>query len=140
VKKCSRCETVKAYDEFGKYKSGRKAETYQAYCRACVREYVRSYRLAHPEYVERTIETSRNWREENFRWVERYKLERGCERCGYNTCSRALEAHHVSDKNMNLAVMTRRHSRAKIEAELKKCKILCSNCHREYHSGLFTLE
>ncbi len=59
----------------------------------------------------------------------------GCCKCGYNKCDSALEFHHI-DRS------TKEHRPAKllfgswekIVEELKKCILLCSNCHRELHA------
>jgi len=60
-----------------------------------------------------------------------------CENCGYNSCKEALDFHHLdpSEKDFNISGS---HCRSwdKIESELKKCVLLCANCHREIHSGL----
>lgn len=57
-----------------------------------------------------------------------------CEKCGYNKCIWALEFHHI---NKNEKEFTISHysklSWNKIENELDKCELLCSNCHKEVH-------
>lgn len=65
-------------------------------------------------------------------WLARMKLEKGCSRCGYKRCARALQWHHKdrSTKTFNVSQMlTYRESR--ILAEIKKCDLICSNCHFE---------
>jgi len=57
-----------------------------------------------------------------------------CERCGYSKCYAALEFHHKDPemKEISIArVMKRKRETALIE--LKKCELICSNCHREEH-------
>ena len=69
-------------------------------------------------------------------WFEKYKTSRGCQICGYNKCGRALDFHH-KDPSQKLRRIERKHlkSRSKlILAELKKCLLLCKNCHAELHS------
>lgn len=62
------------------------------------------------------------------------KLKGGkCETCGYNKCTAALDFHHVGKKEKYLGTMFRINSWERIEKELKKTKLLCSNCHRELH-------
>ena len=55
--------------------------------------------------------------------------------CGYDKCSGALECHHINpkEKDTNICKMIGKEWNEKIENELKKCKLLCSNCHREHH-------
>lgn len=63
-----------------------------------------------------------------------------CMRCGYSRCTAALDFHHkdpnlkdfgISDDNMKL--------KDAIE-EAKKCVLICSNCHRELHAGLWNIK
>lgn len=62
-----------------------------------------------------------------------------CSRCGYNKCKRALEFHHV-DPSTKEHTITRlvyaQQSREVTLAELRKCVLLCANCHREVHEEL----
>jgi predicted HNH restriction endonuclease len=57
-----------------------------------------------------------------------------CRICGYNKCSSAFDFHHVDPlgKDFNISAGT---SWERIERELQKCELLCSNCHREVHDG-----
>ena len=61
-----------------------------------------------------------------------------CCRCGYNRCFSALEFHHnVGDKDGDIAHIIKNRSRRKALKEIKKCILLCANCHREvHHKGL----
>ncbi|UYL84861.1 hypothetical protein pEaSNUABM55_00082 [Erwinia phage pEa_SNUABM_55] len=65
-----------------------------------------------------------------------------CKRCGYDKCKQAIDCHHLDGDLKEYAVGRLRTSGNKSETiinELKKCVLLCSNCHREYHAGLFDL-
>ena len=57
-----------------------------------------------------------------------------CERCGYDKCLAALEFHHKdpSKKDPSFRTMRAWSSKVKMD-ELKKCELLCANCHREEH-------
>lgn len=58
-----------------------------------------------------------------------------CERCGYNKCYAVLEFHH-NDPSQKEFSLCRSYvtSWKRIKEELDKCKLLCSNCHREAHA------
>lgn len=61
-----------------------------------------------------------------------------CQICGYNKSFIALEFHHIipSQKEFGLSSMrVSIKSWDKIILELKKCILLCSNCHKEIHNG-----
>lgn len=62
------------------------------------------------------------------------KEKRGgkCERCGYDKCYAALVWHHRDPSEKDPAY-SRQMARSKLEAEIEKCDLLCSNCHTEVH-------
>jgi hypothetical protein len=92
------------------------------------RERLRRFRIANPEkrikdqQRRRAIITSR---------LDAIKLERGCVDCGFNGHPVALEFDHLpgSGKVANISHM-RGGSWAAVEAEIAKCEVVCSNCHR----------
>lgn len=61
--------------------------------------------------------------------------------CGYDKCQQALEFHHIdkSTKRYNLS-NGNCHSWEEDIAEVKKCALVCSNCHKElevFHYNVF---
>jgi hypothetical protein len=58
---------------------------------------------------------------------------KGCSICGYKKCLAALEYHPLFSKER--AVSKSFHSIRKIKEEIKKCIVVCSNCHREIHEA-----
>ena len=56
-----------------------------------------------------------------------------CKRCGYSAHPAALEFHHRSGKDFAIGQVANK-SWSVIVKELKKCDLLCSNCHRIEHS------
>ena len=59
-----------------------------------------------------------------------------CSQCGYNKCIAALEFHHLgSKKEGHLSVIINDFSKGKALKEMRKCILLCANCHREIHQG-----
>lgn len=47
-----------------------------------------------------------------------------------------MDFHHLEDKDGTIARMVLSGSKSKIEAEIAKCVLICSNCHRIRHHGL----
>lgn len=65
------------------------------------------------------------------------KLGGKCEICGYDKCIKALDFHHNNgDKKDHLSKMLwDGYSLEKLLQEIKKCKLVCANCHREIHAN-----
>jgi hypothetical protein len=71
---------------------------------------------------------------------ERVKRAMGgcCKACGYDQCNEALELHHIDPTQKDVSFSTFRSTPRAIStliAELKKCVLLCANCHRKVHAG-----
>jgi hypothetical protein len=65
-----------------------------------------------------------------------------CALCGYNKCNWALALHHLdpSKKDFSFAsIRANCKSWDKIVVELKKCIMVCHNCHAELHAGMVDL-
>jgi hypothetical protein len=78
-----------------------------------------------------------------------------CVLCGYKRCARALEFHHVDPtrKDFTIAAFMSQEFYysgwttssfvqevwRRVEKELKKCVLLCANCHREVEAGVVEL-
>lgn len=62
-----------------------------------------------------------------------------CQKCGYDKCERALTFHHIdpSEKDFGLSVRSLSRDIDLLREEMKKCILLCANCHAEEHDRLF---
>ena len=57
--------------------------------------------------------------------------------CGYNKCLSALQFHHKDPLQKDFTISQNAHiSFEKAAEEVKKCILVCANCHREIHAGL----
>jgi hypothetical protein len=65
-----------------------------------------------------------------------------CSKCGYNKCLSALEFHHIdpTQKDFSPSDTGQTRSWEIVKAELDKCILVCSNCHREIHDQLLNKE
>jgi hypothetical protein len=66
-----------------------------------------------------------------------YVMGEKCQVCGYDKCITALEFHHINPEEKEMSFNGKDNcSWDKTREELKKCILLCANCHREAHMGL----
>jgi len=65
-----------------------------------------------------------------------------CKICGYNKTKTNIHFHHVNPETKLFGLSTREMmlSWEKVKEEIKKCLIVCSNCHGEIHAGLIAKE
>lgn len=75
-------------------------------------------------------------------FLAKLKKQRGgkCERCGYNRCIQALEFHHIDPSQKDFTISNDHFKLNEAVEESKKCIIICSNCHKEFHAGLWKIE
>jgi len=58
-----------------------------------------------------------------------------CVHCGYNKCNRALDCHHLNPNEKEYAISEMYNRKwSFIEQEIKKCILLCANCHQNIHN------
>lgn len=60
-----------------------------------------------------------------------------CILCGYSRCVRSLTFHHLDPSQKDFQINCG-HARAwsDVVIELRKCVLLCHNCHNEVHDGM----
>jgi len=102
------------------------------------KEYNKKYQK---EYYKKNIVREKlhkkRYKQNNFKWYLNYKRKLFCEQCG-ETESCCLEFHHIDpDKKENdIGNMAFNGNSIKtMLAEIKKCKVLCSNCHKKLHNN-----
>lgn len=89
----------------------------------------RCKRRGTPEQQQKTREASRAQSLKIQKWLDEYKLTRGCADCGYNAYPEALQFDHEGPKTANIGEL--RTSIARIQAEIDRgqCVVRCANCH-----------
>ena len=101
-------------------------------CRICQREYQNKHYKTNNYYYKNKASLRNNFLS-NF--LIRVKRLRGCENCGEKRWW-VLDFHHINSdtKLFNVATcISFGYSMNKIKNEIRKCVVLCSNCHRDLH-------
>jgi len=107
-------------------------------CKIKKREWELKYRRGLPQEVKvrynlRDHITKKKLLNSRKKIINRYKLLKGCQLCGYKKHFSALEFDHISRSSKIKAIsmlIKEGNSWKMIKEEVKKCMLLCSNCHR----------
>ena len=133
MKICNKCGIEKSDEEFSwRYRGIERLMS----CKACHNEYARQwYRKNKPKQM---VSVKRN----NKKYIRRNKVafykwlsEQECAICGEDDMT-VFEMHHrdPSKKEIGITVMLQRvFSIERLFKEIKKCDVLCANCHKRIH-------
>lgn len=89
----------------------------------------------------KNIEGVRKWRKRT-KDIIIEAMGGGCAICGYKKCHTALHLHHLDSATKEFQfskVKTNPASWSKIVKELRKCILVCGNCHGEIHEKLIII-
>ena len=94
-------------------------------------EYSKKYYEANKDFVKLT--TKKGKKEKRAEWYA-FKSTLKCTKCGFNHPA-ALDFHHTNpeEKEGSVHSYISNGQFAKARKELKKCIVLCANCHRIHH-------
>lgn len=135
-KTCTICKKNKDVSEFNKHPT--RKDGLQSACRACNRERSKAYYASNLEHHKRVISERNKQLEKIIRSkVDDYKMNHGCSLCDEKepVC---LDFHHRKDKDELVSRLIAQLSLRRLEKEIAKCSLLCANCHRKLHKGLFS--
>ncbi len=134
MKICSKCKAEKDHSLF--HKNRRQSDGLQSYCKSCAQ-------ITNADTYRRLPKRRLKIKERNQqsllycrRLIAKLKKMKGCLICQENEPC-ALDFHHVNpaEKDTEISLLNK-HSVKKVKAEIRKCVILCSNCHRKHHAGI----
>jgi hypothetical protein len=110
----------------------------RAFCRPCHNEYKKQYyKSCSFEQKEAAKARNRKYQIELREWISNEVKKGGCCLCGESNPI-CLDFHHViqDEKSDWIHRLISQNSRKKLEIELRKCAVVCSNCHRKIHAGI----
>lgn len=127
MKVCARCKIKKELEDY--YKNNQSKTGLSSYCKECQKSDKKNhYQNNKEQYAKNHFY--------NKKWLVDIKLELKCEKCGFDHPA-ALDFHHLNPNEKKFLINNNgvsKRSKEEIENEIKKCIILCSNCHRIEHA------
>jgi hypothetical protein len=124
-KRCCTCGVVKPLDEFNRL--GRAKDGRQPRCRQCHKDWHAEHKEHHNALIHAR---TRRLRMELATRIVEYLKSHPCVDCGEDNPV-VLEFDHLRDKVDNVSGLVRRlTSWQAIEDEIRKCEVVCANCHR----------
>lgn len=130
MKRCVRCNIVKDYTEFYSDKSRKDGKTNR--CIECDRIKKKVYYIINRS---NELQRSKRFKLKLYEWYYELKSECMCCLCGESDPI-CLDFHHINPKTKIATISSMiksRTPRLKILEEIKKCIVLCANCHRKTH-------
>lgn len=125
-KNCSKCTIVKPLSEFN-FRNTKKGIRH-SYCRDCGKILTRNhYKNNKKQYLERNLRAFRKRRE----FVRQVK-SKPCFDCGIQYPYYVMDFDHREGEVKEYAMsQIDQMTMEDIKCEMKKCDVVCSNCHRE---------
>lgn len=126
---CSKCNKEKNENDF--YLKNTQTGKRQGVCKNCkLEEGKEHYKKNKSKYIFKAIQSNKKILE----WYRNYKSTLKCSRCEENHPS-TLDFHHLDPSQKENTVFNILQSKGRLRAieEIKKCIVLCSNCHRKLH-------
>lgn len=136
MKKCYTCQQEKSPTEFNKSKH--RKDGLSSICKECSRSHSRNYYNNNTELHKKNVYRNKLLYVEQLRnWINTVIRKDGCCICDEKEVC-CLEFHHVdqTEKEELVSYLIGTNSRRKLEIELNKCSVVCSNCHRKIHAGI----
>jgi hypothetical protein len=129
MKTCLKCQKIKELDKFPNKTASKDGK--HPYCKECKSTYYDHKYWKQKK--EKGLPTNES-RKKNREWVNDYKKSLQCAKCGESRYY-VLDFHHTEPdkKDGNISEMLGRHSIKRVQDEIRKCIVLCKNCHGEFH-------
>lgn len=126
MKTCNKCKQVKPIDDFPLNKTHK--DGHGNSCLICQREYTKNHYFNNKfQYLKRNKRRVNEIRD----FILLLRKENPCEICGEARWW-VLDFHHKDGKTDDIARLIPKGFKA-VKDELKKCIIVCANCHRDIH-------
>lgn len=128
MRRCGRCGQFKPIDNFAWRR--RSKEQLDNYCRPCRAAYKQEHYAANRQrYIDLASRRKRVLAVQRAEYLIEFFRSHHCVDCGEQD-PLVLEFDHRGDKVFDIATGLRDRSWQALLAEMAKCDVICSNCHR----------
>ena len=128
MKYCPKCQKTKETSLFCSNKS--RKDGLQSVCRACLAEVRKASYAKNRETVRsKALKRKKANHTANKRRLDEIKTTTPCTDCKqfYQACQ--MQFDHLKNKKYNISSMVGYYKWISIEDEIKKCELVCANCH-----------
>ncbi len=135
TKECTQCKLIKPLSDY--YKNSRLSLGVQSHCKQC----------SNAGYKKSRMRSGDKWKPARTAlrkaYADRFVVWRNSQKC--IICEEmegaCLDLHHLdpNEKEIEISKVYKTWSWERLQTEINKCVVLCSNCHRKVHAGLISL-
>lgn len=129
IKVCSKCKKRKELIEFNKHKG--KPDGHQYHCKDCQAKATKKH---YENNKESYLKRAKDNRTSVIEYIQKVKNASTC-KCGEDN-SATLVFHHKNKEDKLFEISAHRklgRGLKKVKEEIRKCTIMCSNCHLKLH-------
>lgn len=126
--RCIKCNVDKHWTDFSKKTATKRNVT----CKPCHRLYTQRHYVANKDvYIARAAKSNKEHISAMQKFIREIKNV-SCADCGVHYPYWVMDFDHIDakSKHKNVSRMLS-ESKVRIESEIKKCDVVCSNCHRQ---------
>lgn len=127
TKVCAKCRKRKKSSLFGSSRWG-----LQSYCKACQRNYMKTYYRKNTSKHCKTVSRSTFNKRRKHREITDQIKSVPCKDCNQSFPPYVMDFDHINPKEKEFTICEQlgRYATKRILREIEKCEVVCANCHR----------
>jgi hypothetical protein len=130
MKYCKKCDSQKPLTKEYWHKRKSSKDGWEFYCKSCVHKTTKANYWANREKWNATTRKNKQLQRDR---INEYKNNCSCKKCGESR-NHLLDFHHIDPSTKSFQISQGEgYGWKKVKNEIKKCIVLCSNCHRDFH-------
>ncbi len=130
VKECKSCKLTKSIREFRRGGIRNKKVRYYSICKSCYKPLQRAYQAKTRKRINE-LQKIRYHKNEKIDYINNIRTNTPCADCKQKFHYSIMEFDHLPQYSKEFEIcLYRDYSLEDIEKEMKKCELVCANCHR----------